>query len=1117
MYKKILSLIAMLAMLSASLPMPIASAQLTENRAEAILGETLVQTGFDKVEMGTSSSANTAIRGGSSCWLMDKLAGDSKAYINFRLSKDFKPAEPDGSMYEIEFEYYDSGKGFVRLVYDSAFKAEEIAETVYTKNEKVWKTAKVTLNDANFSGRLANSYDFRLTIKENGNGSTSSGESIGIRRVKVTRYPGKNPINVTAFTDEAGDAFEWYRSEKIIHNRFENLTDSEKTVTVRYYFKNEKGRIYFDKSEEMTFAPGEVKETDLDFGELDRCDVYTYNVEITSEEIDSCFELFNLAVLKTDPDGVLNERVLWCAHFEWYGSEDIKRDGIELVKLSNSYGIRSSFDWNSMEPSKGVLDWNSSNMHFIVEELYKNGLMLLPSLSGPSLFYHESWNDMPRTKEQLDGWRRFVEYTIDTLKDYGVKEYEIWNEPNIKNFNKYLDECRGDVYTELVKIAREAADKVDPEAKIGGPSATGINGHWGRDYFSEAMDAEIYKYADAIVVHPYEQKAPEICGMDENIRWFKDKYKNAGIPDPDIWNTEVGYSTADDCTRTEEMKGALNCRTALLYQALDLGERNCFYNFEQKGTVATDREDMFGSVGPASYNLNKQGKPFVPTVAFAMVTGMNYVMANSTADGIFDSEDKNIRINRFDSKKFNSKIVTLYAVEGEENVTLDLGAEKLTMYDSLGNSTEIYGRDGKFSFVANANPVYLVGDITKTELCEGEITFGAGRIKAARNDFVSLDIKKPEGMGVEVEVPCGIEVSEISETGAVVLKNSTSIGDNVRVTVKVTDGEHIIAAADIDIETDSSVIPQLSIELVGSDVNRWRATMDIKNLSQTHAAKGSIRFTSPEIFRSMGKIDIGVIPKNRTGRVEFNLPEIIKKGQYSLQYDIELNGGTVSSFTDSIDFTVATYAAKTPKIDGKLEPREWNMNAAMYADDIGQVKQIDNWGGTEDLSGKAAVMWDEEKFYMCAVVTDDVFSQPNPPAKNWAGDGLQIGVMYGEEGFLAIGQGQATFQEIGIALSPEGAASYRTLSQDSCYPEGLCETAETAITRDGNKVYYEFSIPWKDFLRPTDTAPEAGDELGFSFLINDDDGQGRRGWIEYAGGIGEEKNTALFTYLKLIR
>ena len=40
------------------------------------------------------------------------------------------------------------------------------------------------------------------------------------------------------------------------------------------------------------------------------------------------------------------------------------------------------------------------------------------------------------------------------------------------------------------------------------------------------------------------------------------------------------------------------------------------------------------------------------------------------------------------------------------------------------------------------------------------------------------------------------------------------------------------------------------------------------------------------------------------------------------------------------------------------------------------------------------------------------------------------------------------------------------------------------------------------------------DEKSLKYL--DNDGDGRRGWIEYASGIGEDKNTELFTYLELI-
>jgi hypothetical protein len=35
-------------------------------------------------------------------------------------------------------------------------------------------------------------------------------------------------------------------------------------------------------------------------------------------------------------------------------------------------------------------------------------------------------------------------------------------------------------------------------------------------------------------------------------------------------------------------------------------------------------------------------------------------------------------------------------------------------------------------------------------------------------------------------------------------------------------------------------------------------------------------------------------------------------------------------------------------------------------------------------------------------------------------------------------------------------------------------------------------------------------------IVNDNDGQGRKGWLEYASGIGLTKNVNLFTFLKLM-
>ena len=116
-----------------------------------------------------------------------------------------------------------------------------------------------------------------------------------------------------------------------------------------------------------------------------------------------------------------------------------------------------------------------------------------------------------------------------------------------------------------------------------------------------------------------------------------------------------------------------------------------------------------------------------------------------------------------------------------------------------------------------------------------------------------------------------------------------------------------------------------------------------------------------------------------------------------------------------------------------------------------------------------------------------------------------------------MGQKNTTFHEICLSLTSDGPRAYRYLSTDNCYEPGdITKDCELAVEKTNGKVYYEFKIPWERLLAPGQR-PVENSKLGFSFLVNDNDGDGRRGWIEYAGGIGEAKNSELFTYLTLIK
>ena len=88
-------------------------------------------------------------------------------------------------------------------------------------------------------------------------------------------------------------------------------------------------------------------------GEVKRCDMYSYYVDIKSDDgkINSTFKAMEFSVIKTDPNGIKND-TYFAAHLSRYPEEQRKM-GVEMVKNANASGIRSSWEWEYYEPQIG--------------------------------------------------------------------------------------------------------------------------------------------------------------------------------------------------------------------------------------------------------------------------------------------------------------------------------------------------------------------------------------------------------------------------------------------------------------------------------------------------------------------------------------------------------------------------------------------------------------------------------------------------------------------------------------------------------------------------------------------------------------------------------------------
>lgn len=132
-------------------------------------------------------------------------------------------------------------------------------------------------------------------------------------------------------------------------------------------------------------------------------------------------------------------------------------------------------------------------------------------------------------------------------------------------------------------------------------------------------------------------------------------------------------------------------------------------------------------------------------------------------------------------------------------------------------------------------------------------------------------------------------------------------------------------------------------------------------------------------------------------------------------------------------------------------------------------------------------------------VTDDRHSQPFSGADMWQGDGVQFA--------LAV-PGQQGLWELGLSLSDSGGSECFAWS----VPNGFDRTAAAAAMRleaerRGTVTHYRAAIPLAALGLDRTKLREG---IRFNLLVNDNDGEARKGWIAAAPGIGSGKDAGKY-------
>lgn len=1063
-----------------------------------------------------------------------KLIKDANClYMNLVLDDEVFPKVENGESIAVKVEYFDEGYGHFTLRYSSdknssvANICEDHPDVVKLEDTGTWKEHIFYIDDAVFAGTY-NGADFAIALWSTRTGDISS-EDITLRSVKIERTFPQKPVTVNLTSGEYGNIFDT-DSEQKMDFTVKNITDTNIALDLNYSVIDEENNVY----ETGTFKYDSLPQNeDIAYSIETHMKKYgLYNVLLTGtmkytfEDIEYVKEIdlkLNFSVVnKFKPDEEKNQYFGVCTHMNH--SDDRNPQKTTKIAAEGGIGIlRDELRWDAVERKKG--EYNFTGRYSYPKEIEKNGSdMLFVAGLGNTNYDSAKENGrlidtgLPNTKEDMEA---FGNYILKAIEESGnvIKYVEIWNEPN------YYEVFQGfsrppEMYAELLKVVYPMIKSKYPDITVIGCSIAANQWFW----IEDVLKAGGGDYMDAISAHPYDWSGSFRYDYYHNeIGQLKALMEKYNVQDKEIWYTEIGWATS---TVTLEEQAKYMVQLYAFLKANDYADKIIMYEFQNGGTNALEQEHNFGMInyyGNSSNAINTTfqaagrdvkfedvSTPWSAKPSYLSLTAMNKIIgAGEYIETL--SESENIKAYRF--KRTDGKDAIIMWTDGAaENVSLKLGCGTVEIYDWFSNCETVKNDSGVYNVTVLDKPVYIVGNFETARFTENVVETDPVDIQIVKDDYVTLNYTDKNKRDLKVEVEAA-DIFEIVENDGIkngrgsikIYGNPTTDLDDYKINIKMYDGDELCY---FEIKKFKFVEPiSIGIEKGERENSLDRQVLNIKVENRgNEALSGKVLISEPKEISSYGnKPEFTNLKSGESVILPINIPRKLKKNIEDIVLETELTNGKKFTQSEKISFAEIKYTDKKPTIDGKVDGGEWNGTWVTVdkKENIGSTG-FKGWKGAEDCSFSFNMMWDEENLYLCFAAEDNIFTNDNTGSNIWRGDSIQFGLRE----ISSEGKYDANYNEVGIALTPKDSEIYRYTSY-SDLPKGSIEKAVCSYSKNKASVIYETAIPWEEALS-AGYIPKEGNEIAFSALFNDNDGSGRRGWLEYTPGIGGTKSALNF-------
>ncbi len=359
---------------------------------------------------------------------------------------------------------------------------------------------------------------------------------------------------------------------------------------------------------------------------------------------------------------------------------------LDLIAEGGFKSIRMDLGWGGIEREKGV--YNFGGYDALTEGCSKRGIRILYILDYSNKLYES--DQSVRTEEGREAFAAFAETAAKRYAGRGIL-WEIWNEPNIKQF--WRPQPSVEDYCALVEATARRVREADPSGLILAPATSGIPFDW----LEECFKGGLLEWIDVLSVHPYRPHPPEDVIKDyAKLRELNKRYAPEGREMPVI-SGEWGYSLInwDKSSLSEEQQGQYLVREFLvnLYQGVPI---SIWYDWKDDGADPDEREHHFGTV---TQDLNPKPAYLAAKTLAHTLAGYSIVERMDLGKG----QDFVLKL-----ENGPNEAIAFWTMDPDHETTLPIAAGEGALITLYGAKEAISWSDDKLGVTMSQSPQYLI-------------------------------------------------------------------------------------------------------------------------------------------------------------------------------------------------------------------------------------------------------------------------------------------------------------------------------------------------------------------------------------------------------------------------